>query len=91
MYGVSSYHIHRPVEGNKRVPPRQLNKYRECHRDRFLGPCCLCPLLAQVGEERDYTEAIIELTVFGRFKGEYVAECAERQCGYIGESPYSLK
>jgi hypothetical protein len=81
--------MHRPVEGNKRVPPRKLKKYRESHQ--FLGPCCLCPLLAQVGEEQVYTEAIVDITVSGRFKGEYVAECAKSQCGYIGEPPYSLK
>ena len=71
------------------MPLKQLNKYLECHH--LLGPCCLCPLLAEVGEERVYTEAIVDITVWGRFKGEYVAECAKRQCGYIGESPYSLK
>jgi hypothetical protein len=80
--------MHRPVEGNKRVPPRKLKEYRESHD--FLGPCCFCPL---VGEEKVYKEAIIDITLWGRFKGEYVAECAasENQCNYLGESPYSLK
>ena len=86
---MSSHRIHRPVEGNKRVLPRKLNEYRKSQH--FLGPCCLCPLLAQFGEEKVYMEAIIDITLFGLFKGEYVAECAKSQCDYIGESLYSLK
>ena len=73
----------RPVEGERRVPPDALRGYRETHE--FLGPCCLCPLLGtQRGIEHRFVEAAIHIPVFGRYAGEYVAECAKSRCGYLG-------
>ena len=61
-----------------------LRSYHETHK--FLGPGCLCPLL---GTERGiehgrFVEAAIHIPVFGCYAGEYVAECARSQCGYLG-------
>jgi hypothetical protein len=74
--------LHRPVEKNERVPPDALRNYRETHQ--FLGPCCLCPLLMPLSEESHFTEAAIYIPIFGRYAGEYVAECAKSRCGYLG-------
>jgi len=71
------------------VAPGALHKYCEGHE--FLGPCCLCPLLAPVSEKPAFTEAAIYLTVFRHYAGEYVTECVKGRCGYIGQSPFSLK
>ena len=65
--------------------PSALREYREHHQ--FLGPSCLCPLFQQVSEEPVFTEAAIYIPVFGRYAGEYVAECASSQCGYLGQPP----
>jgi hypothetical protein len=72
-----------------RVPPVGLRQHRETHQ--YLGPGCLCPLLEPLSEEPVFTEAAIYLTTFGRYEGEYVAECAKGQCGYLGQSPFPLK
>jgi hypothetical protein len=66
------------------VKPSDLRTYREDHQ--FLGPGCLCPLMQPVTEEPTFTEAAIYLPVFGRYAGEYVAECAKSRCGYMGQS-----
>ena len=65
--------------------PSALRDYREHYQ--FLGPSCLCPLLQRVSKEPAFTEAAIYIPVFGRFAGEYVAECANSRCGYLGQSP----
>ena len=64
--------------------PDALHSYHKTHK--FLGPCCLCPLLGiERGIERGrYVEAVIHILVFGRYAGEYVAECTGSQCGYLG-------
>jgi hypothetical protein len=65
------------------VAPDALRSYRETHA--FLGPCCLCPLVGtQRGIELRFVEAAIYIPVFGRYAGEYVAECAKSECGYLG-------
>ena len=74
----------RPVHGTERVTPDALRTYRKCHV--FLGPCCLCPLLQPHRGKPRYAEAAIYLPVQGRYKGEYIAECAENKCGYLGGS-----
>jgi hypothetical protein len=81
--------VHRPVSGGRHVPPAELHQYRETHQ--YLGPGCLCPLLEPLMEEPVFTEAAIYLTTFGHYGGEYVAECAKGQCGYLGQSPFPLK
>ena len=57
-----------------------------CKTHKFLGPGCLCLLL---GTERgiehgQFVEAAIHILVFGRYMGEYIAECAGSQCSYLG-------
>jgi len=79
---MTSQRLHRPVEGNERVRPDALHNYRETHQ--FLGPCCLCPLLMLVSGEYHFTEAAMYVPIFGRYAGEYVAECAKSRCGYLG-------
>jgi len=77
-----SQSMHRPVEGNARVRPDALQSYRKTHQ--FLGPCCLCPLLTPLSGEPQFTEAAMYVPIFGRYAGEYVAECAKSRCGYLG-------
>jgi hypothetical protein len=67
--------------------PDQLVHYRETHQ--FLGPGCLCPLLAPVTKEATFIEAAIYVPMFGYYKGEYVAQCAKNRCGYVGEATLS--
>lgn len=81
--------LHRPVHGTERVTPDAWHIYRKNHQ--FLGPCCLCPLLQPLSQEPRYTEAAIYLPLRGRYKGEWVAECAEGRCGYLGRSSSSPK
>jgi hypothetical protein len=76
---------HRPTVGNELVHPSALHDHRQSYR--FLGPCCLCPLLAQSGRGV-YTEAAILIETSGLYCGEYVAKCVNGECGYIGQSPY---
>jgi hypothetical protein len=63
--------------------PSALRDYRE--RYQFLGPSCLCPLLQPLSEEPAFKEVAIYIPVFGRYAGEYVAECANSRCGYLGQ------
>ncbi|KAM6490167.1 hypothetical protein JOM56_014361 [Amanita muscaria] len=70
-----------PVSEGARVPPAELRQYREAHQ--YLGPGCLCPLLEPLSEEPVFREAAIYLTWFGRYEGEYIAECAKSQCRYL--------
>jgi hypothetical protein len=79
--------VYRPVQDRRRVAPDAFRKYRETHK--FLGPCCLCPLLAPLSEEPSFIEAAIYIPLFGRCAGEYVAACAKSQCGYVGQSPFT--
>ena len=68
--------------------PNELRPYHETHE--YLGPGCLCPLLEQLRKKAEYKEASIYLAIDGQYKGEYVAECAEDRCGYLGQSPISV-
>jgi hypothetical protein len=70
-----------------RVPPGELLRYRETHD--YRGPGCLCPLLEPLRKNAEYKEASIYLAIDGQYKGEYIAECAEDRCGYLGQSPIS--
>jgi hypothetical protein len=80
---LTSYCSCRPVEGEKRVTPDALRSYR--NTQKFLGPCCLCPLLGTGrGIEHQLVEAAIHIPVLGRYAGEYVAECVKSRCGYLG-------
>jgi hypothetical protein len=57
-------------------------EHRTLHK--FQGPHCLCPLLLQAGEEPLFTEAKILLKDSGVHIGEYVAECPNGRCEYLG-------
>jgi hypothetical protein len=74
----------RPIAANGvglgRVTPSDLRDHRISHC--FSGPCCLCPYILG---EHSYREAAICVPGSGRYKGEYVAECALRVCGYFSE------
>ena len=37
-----------------------------------------------LSEESPFTEAAVYVPLYGRFAGEFVAECATSQCGYVG-------
>ncbi|KAF8220453.1 hypothetical protein L208DRAFT_1333684 [Tricholoma matsutake] len=80
---------HWPIHARKRVAPGALREHREHYQ--FLGPSCLCLLLQQVSEDPVFTEAAIYMLVVGCYAGEYIAECANGQCRYIGQSPSVLK
>ena len=80
------WHIHilsRPTNGEERVTPSALREHRQTHQ--FLGLCCLCPLFAPNGQGV-YVEAAMYLATSGPFAGEYVAQCATGECGYLGGS-----
>ena len=80
---LASYCSCRPVEGERRVTPDALRSYRKIQK--FFGPCCLCPLLGtKKGIEHQFVEAAIYIPLFGRYAGEYVAECTKSRCGYLG-------
>ncbi|KAF8337779.1 hypothetical protein F5887DRAFT_917812 [Amanita rubescens] len=70
-----------PINDGARVPPDGLRQYRQTHE--YLGPGCLCPLLERFSKKAPYKEAAIYLAIDGPYKGEYVAECAKHQCGYL--------
>ena len=77
--------LHRPMNQQERVPPSELREHRQSHE--FLGPCCLCPLFVPNGK-RVFTEAAMFIAASGPFSGEYVAQCAKGECGYLGQSPF---
>ncbi|KAH6903249.1 hypothetical protein BKA70DRAFT_1433761 [Coprinopsis sp. MPI-PUGE-AT-0042] len=80
-------------ETGERIPPSELESHRRTHH--FLAPCCLCAIELK----ETYVESRIGLVhvpsgAHGSFmNGEYVAECALRQCGYFVplEKFYSIK
>jgi hypothetical protein len=83
--------LRRPTRDSVRVSPDKWRDYRENHE--FLNPSCLCALLQPQGEGKIVcnTEAAIYLRPYGRYKGEWVAECAKGCCGYLGRSLFPLK
>jgi len=77
------------VDGNKRVTPDMWPEHRAHHK--FQGLHCLCPLLRTVDEEPPFTEAKILLKGSGDHIGEYVAECPNERCGYLGQLPVGFQ
>lgn len=71
------------MDGSKRVTPDMWLEYRMRHK--FQGPHCLCPLLRTTDEELPFTEAKILLKDSGDHIGEYVAECPNGRCEYLGQ------
>ena len=56
-------------------------------RHKFKGLHCLCPLLQTTDKELPFTEAKILLKDSGEYIGEYVAECPNGRCEYLGRLP----
>jgi hypothetical protein len=79
--------LHRPVEGEERVPPELWRQYREEHE--FLGPSCFCGIFV-IKDQAVYTEVAVFISTSGPFSGQYVAQCAKGKCGYLGPSESHL-
>jgi hypothetical protein len=75
--------LHRPVEGEERVPPELWHQYREKHE--FLFPCCFCGIFV-TKDQVVYTEAAVFISTSRPFSSQYVAQCAKGECGYLGQS-----
>ena|SRR5271170_3587759 len=76
--------LNRPLNARgERIPPSDLSDHRSSHR--FLGPCCICPLLRPAVQGCTFVEAAIFMATHGRLAGQYLAVCARGRCGYIGE------
>jgi hypothetical protein len=77
------------VEGSKRVPPDMWLEYRRKYK--FEGLRCLCPLLQTTDDEPPLTEANILVKDSGDHMGEYVAECPNGRCEYLGQLPIAFQ
>jgi hypothetical protein len=84
----TSYVLYRPLNGQGRVIPSSLQEHHQSHQ--FLGSCCLCPLFELEGQAI-FAEAAMYITTSGLFSGEYTAQCAKGECGYLGQSLFSLE
>jgi hypothetical protein len=84
----TSHDLHRPLDGHQRVPPSLWRDYRESNE--FLGPGCFCSVFVP-RDQAVFTEAAIFISTSGPFSGEYVAQCAKGECGYLGQSCFLLK
>ncbi|KAJ3517091.1 hypothetical protein NMY22_g14041 [Coprinellus aureogranulatus] len=79
-----------PSEGGIPVRPDALDRYRYTHY--FKGPSCPCPFKE---EHTSFHEAKIGLAqtvtqpASPQCLGQYVAVCAQQQCGYFGTSDSS--
>ena len=71
------------MDDSKRVTPDKWLEYRTRHK--FQGLHCLCPLLQTTDDEPPFTEAKVLLKDSGDHIGEYVAECPNGRCGYLGQ------
>jgi len=77
------------VDGSVRVPPDRWPELRR--KQKFRGPNCLCPLLRTTNEEPPLTEAQIVLKESGDHIGEFIAECPNGRCGYLGRLPVAFQ
>lgn len=72
----------RPVsQEGERVTPTDLLNHRANHD--FRAPCCLCADVSSI-HAAGYTESDIYIADNGPYSGEYVAGCASKSCGYLG-------
>jgi hypothetical protein len=71
----------RPIHNEVRVQPSDLRYHRLSHQ--MLGPCCLCPLADSA--RPDFVEAAMYMASVGPYAGQYVASCAQDQCGYFSK------
>ncbi|KAH6866071.1 hypothetical protein BKA70DRAFT_1454529 [Coprinopsis sp. MPI-PUGE-AT-0042] len=67
-----------PALVNARVTPDDLEEYRRCHF--FLAPCCLCAYIN--GVRYTETRIVVSDTSGEDNGGTFIAECAQRRCGY---------
>jgi hypothetical protein len=72
----------RPLFEGVRVEPKELRRHRNTHY--MFGPNCLCPMM-EIGMP-DFVEAAIYSISKGPLAGQYVASCAQDNCGYLGMS-----
>jgi hypothetical protein len=84
----TSHVLYRPLNGQGQVTPSLLQEH--CRSHRFLGPCCLCPLFELEGQAI-FAEAAMYVATSGPFSREYIAQCAKGECGYLGQSLFSLE
>ena len=69
-----------------------LDTWLEYHmQHEFKGLHCLCPLLWTTDEELPFTEAKILLKDSGDHVGEYIAECPNGHCEYLGQLPVAFQ
>ena len=77
------------MNGGKRVMPDMWLEY--CMQHEFKGLHCLCPLLQTTDKELPFTEAKILLKNSGDHIREYVAECPNGRCKYLGQLPVAFQ
>ena len=77
------------MNGSKCVMPDMWLEYRMRHK--FKGLHCLWPLLQMTDEELPFTEAKILLKDSGDHVTEYVAECPNGCCEYLGQLPVAFQ
>ena len=77
------------MNGSKHVMPDTWLEY--CMRHEFKGLHCLCPLLQTTDEEHLFTEAKILLKDSGDYIREYVTECPNGRCEYLGQLPVAFQ
>ena len=77
------------MDDRKRVSPDMWLEYRTRHI--FQGLHCLCPLLWTTDQEPPYTEAKVLLKDSGDHIGEYVADCPNGYCKYLGQLPVAFQ
>ena len=78
-------------ERRKKYAPLSLaTKVGGLKSNEFLGPGCFCSVFVP-RDQAVFTEAAIFILTSGPFSGEYVAQCAKGECGYLGQSCFLLK
>ena len=77
------------MNGGKRIMLDMWLEY--CMQHEFKGLHCLCPLLRTTDEELPFTEAKILLKDSGDHIGEYIAECLNGHCKYLGQLPVAFR
>ena len=74
-----NYQRARPSSLEARIPPSEMQTHRISHR--MLGPCCLCPLMDAT--KPNFVEAAVYMATDGEEAGQFVARCANDECGYF--------
>ena len=77
------------MNGGKRIMLDMWLEY--CMQHEFKGLHCLCPLLRTTDEELPFTEAKILLKDSVDHIREYIAECLNGHCKYLGQLPVAFQ